>query len=163
MRRKSILWKIDACCWLALAAFVIDRLTKLWAQSALRGQPPMDVWPGIFRLIYVENTGAAFGMLQGRQVFLLILTGVALSGLFWWLLTRASGKPPLLRAALWLLFGGAMGNFADRLFLGAVVDFMEIRLFSFPVFNVADCCVSFAFVLISGFILFGKEARTDAG
>ncbi len=150
-------------CWLAPAAFVLDRVTKLWAQQSLRGASPLELWPGVLRFVYVENTGAAFGMLKGRQTFLLLVTGVALLSLLLWLLLRGKTLQALPKAALWLLLGGALGNFADRLVYGAVVDFIEIRLFSFPVWNVADACVCVAFALLAGWILLHKEEKPDAG
>lgn len=150
--------------WLAPAAFLADRLTKLWAQEALRGQGPMAVWPGVLQFRYVENTGAAFGILQGQQALLLVLTGAALAGVLCWLLTRGRSLPAFARGALWLLLGGAAGNFADRLFHGVVVDFLEIELFSFPVFNIADCCVCVAFALLAGWILLrGGETGVKGG
>ena len=150
-------------CWLAPAAFLLDRITKQWARGALEGQRPREVWPGVLRFAYVENTGAAFGMLSGRQGLLLAVTGVALAGLLAWLLLRGRRMARLPRASLWLLLGGALGNYYDRLAYGYVIDFIEIRLFSFPLFNVADSCVCVAFALLAGYIFIHKEAKPDAG
>ena len=150
-------------CWLAPAAFLLDRATKIWARSALRGQRPLDVWPGVLRFAYVENSGAAFGMLSGRQGLLLAVTGVALAGLLAWLLLRGRSVRAVARVSLWLLLGGALGNFFDRLAYGYVIDFMEIRLFAFPVFNIADSCVCAAFALLAGYIIFHRERKTDEG
>ena len=149
--------------WLAPAAFLADRLTKLWAQEALRGQGPMAVWPGVLQFRYVENTGAAFGILQGQQALLLVLTGAALAGVLCWLLTRGRSLPAFARGALWLLLGGAAGNFADRLFHGAVVDFLEIELFSFPVFNIADCFVTVgAFLVLIDILFVNRNLFSDS-
>lgn len=144
------------CCLLAPAAFALDRISKPLAREALKGRPAAEIWPGMLRLVYVENTGAAFGVLQGRQTLLLLITGVALTALLVWLVLKGRTLPAFAKASLWLLLGGALGNFVDRLLYGYVIDFIEIRLFSFPVFNVADCCVCVAFALLAGFILFGK-------
>lgn len=163
MSRKWIAFRFDKCCWLTPAAFVFDRLTKGWAQTALKGNASMDLWPGVLRMTYTENTGAAFSLFTGVPILLLLVTGISLLGLLWWLIARGSEKSILFRCSLWMLFGGAMGNFVDRLFFGFVVDFIEIRFFRFPIFNVADSCVCIAFVLLSGCILFGKEGRTSAG
>lgn len=151
------------CCWLMPAAFLLDRLTKLWATGVLKNGFAMDVLPGLLRFVYVENTGAAFGMLRGRQTLLLILTGIALAGTMGYVVARRKALPDGLRAGIWLLLGGALGNFADRLLYGYVIDFIQIRLFDFPVFNVADMCVCAAFIWLAALILFGKEkeAKTD--
>ncbi len=155
--------KRDVSWLLAPLALILDRLTKLWAQSTLMGEGSLPIWPGVLRFIYVENTGAAFGLLKGRQLALLIVTGVALLALFLWLLFRARTVPPLARISMWLLLGGALGNFIDRLFLSYVVDFIEITLFPFPVFNISDICICVAFVLLSCWLLLSKEEKPDAG
>ncbi len=146
---------------LAPAAFLLDRVTKIWAQAALFGGYK-TVIPSVFRLIYVENTGMAFGLLPGKQLPLLVITGTALAGLLVWLVLRGGRRPTFENAALWLLLGGALGNFYDRLFLGYVIDFLQIEWFNFPVFNVADICVCAAFVLLAGYILLAKEEKPDA-
>ena len=141
----------------------MDRVTKLWAQHRLAEGQVMDVWPGVLRFAYVENTGAAFGLLQGRQDLLALITGLVLAALLVWLILRGRTLPTLPQAALWLLLGGGVGNLLDRVLYGYVIDFVEIRLFTFPVFNVADSVVCIAFALLAGWILFGKEARGDGG
>ena len=160
------MYKLFRSCWFAPAAFLLDRLTKLWAQAALRGQEVLDIWPGVLRFVYVENTGAAFGMLTGKQGFLLVVSGIALAGLFGWLLLRGQTIETLPRVSLWLLLGGALGNFFDRLVYGYVIDFIEIRLFTFPVFNIADACVCVVFAVLAVYILLHKdieEAKPDVG
>ena len=149
-------------CWIASAAFALDRVTKWLVLSELRGKAPADVLPGILRLVYVENRGAAWGLFGGHTIPLGWLTAVIVIGLIVFLICKGSGLPTFARDALWLLAGGAAGNSADRLFFGYVVDFLEFRFFSFPVFNVADCCISVSAVLLTGFILFHGEARPNA-
>lgn len=151
-----------AGCWIAVAAFAVDRLAKIWASGALSDCRSIPLLFGALRLFYVENTGAAFGILRGQRVLLLCATGIALLALLLYLLFRAEGLSRLPRAALWLLMGGALGNFADRLLFGYVVDFIEIRLFRFPVFNVADICIVLAFICLAGTIFFSREERHDA-
>lgn len=156
-------WHMMIGCWLALAAFVLDRVTKGWARGVLRTGAPIELWPGVLRLTYLENTGAAFGMLQGRQTLLSIITGIILLALLVGLIGWGYRLPMLPRLGAWLLLGGALGNLYDRIAYGAVTDFIEIRLFSFPVFNVADICVCVAFVMLAGWVLFGKELKRDGG
>lgn len=149
-------------CWLATAAFAMDRVTKLWAVSRLRGSPPVGVINGMLRFVYVENTGASFGIWGEQRVLLLLVTGVAILGLLLFLLTRGRARSSFVRVTLWLLLGGALGNFVDRLFLGYVIDFIEIILFSFPVFNIADCCLCISFGLLAGWILLDRETKPNA-
>ncbi|MDR0929632.1 MAG: signal peptidase II [Oscillospiraceae bacterium] len=150
--------------WLiAPLALALDRGSKALAQSRLQNAPPVEIWPGVFRFSYVENTGAAFGMLSGQQWLLLVITGAALLGLLIWLILRGGRLPAWVRAACWLMLGGALGNFYDRLAQGAVIDFLQITLFEFPVFNVADICVCIAFALLALWLLLGgKEVASDA-
>jgi len=128
----------------------------------LQGRAPVSVAPGFLRLVYVENPGAAFGTLAGQRALLLVLTGAALLALLFFQILRGGRLPRLARASLWLVIGGAAGNFFDRLFFGHVIDFIEITLFRFPVFNVADVCVVAAFGLLSCMILLSKEEKSNA-
>lgn len=148
-------------CWLAPAAFALDRVTKLWAVSALGDGHSIDIWPGVLRFTYLENTGMAFGLLQGRQELLAVLTGIILAGLLVWLILRGKQMTTSLNLGLWLLLGGAAGNLYDRIRYGYVIDFIEIRLFRFPVFNVADSLVCIAFAVLVVWILTGGEWKRD--
>lgn len=139
----------------------MDRLTKWWAISRLRGKGSIEILPGFFRFFYIENKGAAFGLLGQHAILLILLTSVAIIGMIIFLLTKKN-IPKLIQTALWLVVGGALGNLVDRIFLGYVVDFMEIRVFIFPVFNVADCCVSVSVAFLVGWILLHKEALPSA-
>lgn len=150
-------------CWLAPAAFVLDRLTKLLAQKALAPGVRTDALPGLFRFVLVKNTGAAFSMLSGRQGLLIGVTALALIAMIVFQLTRGRKRTPLFRAGLWLLIGGAAGNLFDRIAYGGVIDFIETAFIRFPVFNVADICICVAFGLIAlATLLEEREHRKNA-
>lgn len=144
---------------LVAAVVVVDRLTKVWAQSWLEPRGEVAVAP-FFHLTYVENTGAAWGMFAGRNGPLVGVSLVLLAGLLW---ARRSW-PEDNRWARWgamLVVGGALGNLHDRLSLGAVVDFLDFRVW--PVFNVADSCISVgACALAWGLHLEDKRALKNA-
>ncbi|MEG0767082.1 MAG: signal peptidase II [Clostridia bacterium] len=150
--------------WIAVLALVCDRFSKGWAKTWLRAQPGGTVpcWPGVLSWTYAENRGMAFSMLSGRRFFLIAVTSVVLIGLLLYLCRKpkASGG---MQALLWLLWGGAMGNLIDRVLWGYVVDFIEIRLFRFAIFNVADSCVSVAAFLLAVMLLVQKEEKHGAG
>lgn len=154
MRRYSLL---------ALLVVIVDRLTKMWAQQWLALQPGRSIalWPGVLHLTYAENTGMAFSLLSGRPWLLAALTGVVLAGLLVYLLWRPRASKPA-QALLWLLFGGALGNLIDRVWYGYVVDFIEIRLFRFAIFNVADCFVTVCALTMIVLVLLGKETGHGA-
>lgn len=149
--------------WLAPLAFALDRVTKLWASRTLVGGASLPFWPGVLRFVYVENTGAAFGLLRERQAFLSVLSALLVVGLVVFVALRGGRMPLLPRWSLWLMAGGASGNLYDRVTHGYVIDFIDVELFRFAVFNVADICVTVAFVLLAGWILFGGEAKARGG
>ncbi len=164
---------------IALALVVIDQLVKVWAVTNLTlGEQGITVVPGFLYLSYVQNTGAAFGMLQGVDLrigalhldgtFLLGLLSLAVSvTLATHLLRRGRGHDAWTRAALTLILAGAAGNMIDRLRLGYVVDYVSIDTgsFRFAVFNLADACISVGAVLLIAATLFvapRHEARAAA-
>lgn len=134
---------------------LVDQITKVLAVQGLKNQKPFVVIPGVFELFYLENKGAAWGMMSGARIFFLILT-IVIVGLITWLMIRIpSEKRYIPMQVIAILIGaGAIGNFIDRLFLGYVRDFFYFSLINFPVFNVADCYVTVAMVLFVIFILF---------
>ena len=137
---------------LPIAALLVlaDQLAKYWAVTRLKPLGSLPVIPGFFSLSYVENKGAAWGMLAGQQVFLIAFSCATLGFLIW--------KRGQLFDGLWcksltlsLLFGGIVGNLIDRIRLSYVVDFLDFYLGSshFPAFNIADasiCCGVFLFI-----------------
>lgn len=161
MKKDAVMGR-RAYCWLAVAAFVLDRVSKIWAQGALPARPK-ELWPGVLRLVYVENRGAAFGILQGQQGLLIAVTALGLLALLAFLLVRPRALPRTASLALWLMLGGAAGNLYDRIVYGYVIDFLEVTFISFPVFNVADICVVVAFLLMIGWILLDGEMKTSGG
>lgn len=133
-----------------------DQLTKLWAQSAfpLNGE---GLYVGLgFYLTYVQNTGAAFGILKSGTLVLGLLSALVSLSLVVYLLRRGPQMGGLQRAALVLILAGALGNMIDRFRLGYVIDFIHFKVpgFSFPVFNVADSCVVIGagLLLLSSFV-----------
>ena len=132
------------------AVFLADRGSKVWAVEWLYPRSPLPVFR-FFYLTYVENTGAAFGMMQGANLFFIGVSVVLFAGLFW-----LRGRLPLsslgAQLALALVAGGALGNLYDRLVIGHVIDFLDFRVW--PVFNVADSCISVGAVLLA--LLMGR-------
>lgn len=141
---------------LAVAAiFVLDRLTKRWAMTSLEPVGSVPVLP-FFHLTYVENTGAAWGMLQGRNVALIAISLALLGGLLY-LRRQWTGRPWELYGST-LVIGGALGNLYDRIAYGYVVDFFDFLVW--PVFNVADSCITVgACALAWGMHLADRDAR----
>ena len=116
-----------------------DYFTKLIAVSRLKGEDPVPLIRGILRFSYVENPGAAWGMLANHRWVFMVFSVLAIAAIAAYLIRR--DPPILLCVSLSLILSGGIGNMIDRTFRGAVVDFIEFYLFEFPVFNVADCLV----------------------
>lgn len=134
---------------------VFDQLTKFWALGSLKGESPIPIIPGVLELHYVENRGAAFGIMQNQQWFFLLITVVVLTVLFWMIPRIPKDKHYLgLRMCLYFIGAGAVGNMIDRVFRKYVVDFIYFRLIDFPVFNVADIYVTVAAVLLIVLVVF---------
>lgn len=142
---------------------VIDQLTKLLVLQTLKGNDPVTLIPGIFQFLYVENRGAAFGIMQNRQWLFLIITVIVLVVLLWMIPKIPSERHFLpLRLCLSFIGAGAVGNMIDRIFRGYVVDFFYFELIDFPVFNVADIYVTVAaFALIVLILFLYKEEDFD--
>jgi signal peptidase II len=133
--------------WLSLAALVIvlDQITKYFILQKFVLHETLYITP-FFNLVHVRNTGAAFSMLAdagGWQRAFFI--GVALVASVWviWLLRRHP-QQKLFCLALGLILGGAIGNLIDRVWLGSVVDFVQVHYggWYFPAFNVADSAIT---------------------
>ncbi len=137
-----VIWAMIS--WLLV---LLDQYTKYLAVLHLKGKNPLVLWSGVFEFFYSENRGAAFGMLQGRQVFffvigILVLTVAAYS--MWQLPSWRDPHYCWLALCIILITAGAVGNMVDRIVQGYVVDFLYFRLIDFPIFNVADIYVTTA-------------------
>ena len=137
--------------WIAaLLSLILDRITKSWVvQTFALTNPPetWPLWPGVFHLTYVTNTGAAFSLFSQGGTWLRWLSlavSVGLMALAWF-------GPQLQRweqVGYGLILGGALGNGVDRFVSGRVVDFLDFRLIQFPVFNLADIFINVGIVCL---------------
>jgi signal peptidase II len=141
----------------------LDQIVKYWVLKVLKPHGPIPLIPGVLELSYVENRGAAFGILQNKQWFFVVITVLVLAGMLW-IYPRIPDKGRFLPFRLVTIFivSGALGNMIDRLTRGYVVDFIYFKLINFPVFNVADIYVTCsAFTLAFLLVFFYKEEEID--
>ena len=127
---------------IVLGLIGIDQVTKIWATNVLGDGTDIALGDGVFHLHYVKNTGAAFGMLGGRQIFLVIITSIIILAMmiYYHKLPKTYwGK--WSRVSFIMIISGAIGNLIDRVYLNYVRDFLYFKLIDFPVFNVADILV----------------------
>lgn len=147
-----------------LAGFILlvclDQLTKYMAYWGLKGTEGISVIPNVFELQYLENRGAAFGMLQNQRIFLLLITILILAFIILFFYRIPSQKRYIpLEIVLVFLAAGAVGNMIDRMIHGYVIDFLYFSLIDFPIFNVADCYVVLAAGAAVLLILFFYQER----
>jgi signal peptidase II len=153
-------WRHDLV-FFSIAALIIaaDQFTKWLVRSNLE---MFETWPadsdGLFRIIRVANSGAAFGILQGQTLFLVVTSSLGLAAILLYYVF-----PPmehgLIRIALGMQLGGAIGNMIDRVRFREVTDFIDVG--SFPTFNIADASISVSIAAVLIFFLF--QGQEDAG
>ncbi len=138
---------------------LLDQLTKKWAVASLRGHDDIILIRGVLQLRYIENRGAAFGILKDSRLFFIILTilfAVVITAIYvsYYKRQRANMAFVLLYS---FLAAGAIGNFIDRLIHGYVVDFIYFSLIDFPVFNVADIYITCSCVFIIIYVFLSEK------
>jgi len=156
-KKISIRFVVDIL--IIAALIVIDQFTKAWAVYVLKDKAAIKLIDGVFELCYLENRGAAFGMLQNQKIYFVIIALLMCVVVCYMLLKLPSHKKYfVLRACMVLIGAGAVGNLIDRLNYEYVVDFFYFSLINFPIFNVADIYVSVSCaVLIISVLFFYKD------
>lgn len=134
---------------------IVDQITKYIAIDRLKGQPALKLIDGVFELQYLENRGAAFGMLQNGQVFFVFAAVVMMTAILFVLIKAPMEKKYRpWHVFLVMIAAGGIGNMIDRLRLDYVVDFFYFSLIDFPIFNVADIYVTVGTALFLIMLLF---------
>ena len=138
---------------------LLDQLTKYAAVLHLKNQSGISLIPDVFELYYLENRGAAWGLLENARYFFLV-TAVILTGLIFYYYRKLPSDRHwnLCRFLMIMLASGAAGNAIDRFVHGYVIDFLYFSAIHFPVFNVADCYVTVSIVL---FLFFYRKEVCD--
>ncbi len=140
-----------------LVLVMIDQITKQWAVFQLKDKPAIPIIRNVLEFYYLPNgnKGAAFGILEGQKM-LFIMIGIIVISLMCYLLIRMpiDKKYSILNVLIVCIAAGGAGNMIDRVKLDYVVDFIYISIINFPIFNVADCYVSVATVLLALLLLF---------
>lgn len=139
-----------------IVGLVLDRVTKIYATNNFIENP---VQGPIINLTYLENRGAAFGILQDRRIFFILITVAIVLYLLYYFYKSYKTNPNILNIALSMIISGALGNFYDRLINGYVVDFVEFSFVNFPVFNIADIFVTLGCALMIIYIIFVHEDK----
>jgi signal peptidase II len=157
---------------IAAAVFLLDRITKIIIKAELSTFDTVRIIPGFFNIVHTENAGVAFGLFADSAGPLRAVILIGLSAAVLALVTTVLLKPLkagehanwLMRIALSLVLGGALGNLYDRIVHGTVTDFVEVYADThyFPAFNVADSCITIGAVLLIIDMLRTRDSRHQA-
>jgi len=141
------------CCVFVVLIAVADQLIKyaVLGSSLVSGQT-YTVIADFLQLRYVENTGAAFSLFEGKTTLLTVFSALVLAVGFYILITHKL-KSKLLVTSVVMIMGGGLGNLIDRVVLRFVVDYIEVLFIDFPVFNFADCFVTVGEFILVGYLL----------
>lgn len=145
--------------FIILGVITLDQVTKLMAIKNLKGQRPFVIIKDFFQFHYVENRGAAFGILEHQILFFVIITLLIVAFISFYMIKHGEDLNFFSKLSFSLLIAGAIGNLIDRVRLGYVVDFISVRLFGtydFPVFNIADIAIVLSTISIMLLIAFNK-------
>ncbi|WP_018132391.1 signal peptidase II [Effusibacillus pohliae] len=130
--------------WAALVT-ALDQFTKFLVKTYMTEGESIPVLGDFLRITSHRNPGAAWGILAGQRWLFIVISIAVIIGVAYYARRVKSG---LVRAALPLLLGGAVGNLIDRILYGEVVDFFDVRIIHYPIFNVADSAIVIAVGLI---------------
>ncbi len=131
---------------IAAIVIMIDQIVKLLIRTKMKINTSIPIIPDIFNLTYTENKGAAFSILQNTQI-LLIIVGLVFLYLLDYYIKKEKKFSKLSIISLGLIIGGIVGNLVDRILLHAVVDYLDFTLINFPIFNIADSCITIGVII----------------
>lgn len=146
---------------LIISLIIIDQLVKWWVSANITRNGLRTFIPGILALTNLRNDGAAWSILEGRQWFFAIVSVLAIVVIAY-LLYRFVGHQPM-EVSLSLILAGTIGNFIDRLRFKYVVDMFELLPINFPVFNVADVCLTVGVIALIILVLLEKDDTDGTG
>ena len=139
----------------AILAIAADQLSKLWVVKNMMLYDHLEFGTDLVELYYIQNNGAAYSILQGKQTLLILFTLAVMLGIIAYVIAYKSKASKLEIFSLALILGGGVGNLIDRVMNGYVIDFINTNII--PVFNVADICITCGCILFVLTILFSKK------
>lgn len=141
-----------------ICTIVLDQVTKWLAVEFLTRVDTIPLIEDVLHLTYLENTGAAFGILKNNRWVFLVISSLAILAIVFYIV-KFTPKNKWLGFGLSFFAGGGIGNMIDRVILGYVVDFVDFRLIDFAIFNVADTFVCIGAALMVIYILFFSDEK----
>lgn len=145
---------------IVILGVAIDQITKNVASSLLDSGEPVNFIGNIFQFVYTENFGAAFGMMQGKQIFFFIITALVIIFILYFLIKMPGNSHYIaIGISVSAILAGALGNLIDRIAHDYVVDFIYFAPIDFPVFNFADILVTLGCISFAVMVLFVYKDR----
>lgn len=144
---------------LSIIFLIVDQITKILVVNSLVPGKNIEIIKNIFSIIYTNNTGAAFSILLGKRIFLIVVA-VLIIGVLLYYIKRNKIEKKIDIIALSFVIGGSLGNLIDRIVRGYVIDFISIKLgnYNFPIFNVADILIVIGVFLL---LLSSRRRQSD--
>lgn len=145
-----------------ISIFLLDRFTKVLVINNLTLGESLSVIDGFFNITYVNNHGAAFGILDGKVIFIVIVSVLIFAYLIYEI--RKDSHSKLITTSISFVIGGLLGNLFDRVVYGHVIDFFDFNFFGydFAIFNVGDAFIVIGTILLAiGFLLEERNENKD--
>ncbi len=144
---------------LSIIFLIVDQITKILVVNSLVPGENIEIIKNIFNIIYTNNTGAAFSILLGKRIFLIVVA-VLIIGVLLYYIKRNKIEKKIDIIALSFVIGGSLGNLIDRIVRGYVIDFISIKIgnYNFPIFNVADILIVIGVFLL---LLSSRRRQSD--
>lgn len=134
---------------ISVICLLLDQVSKLFITNNLILNESYTIINNFFNITLVHNDGAAWSILSGNRLLLIIISFIALF-IIYFLFIRNKKLTKIETIIYGMLIGGIIGNLIDRILYGYVIDFFDFKIFSYnyPVFNIADCCIVIAAILL---------------
>lgn len=134
---------------ISLICIIADRIIKIIVTSNMFLADTINIIKNFFRITYVQNIGAAWSMFSGNRIFLIVITLLALTAIYYFFI-KGKELNNIDKCIYGILIGGIIGNLIDRVVFGYVIDYLDFNFgsYNFPIFNLADMCI-----VISGIFL----------
>ena len=135
---------------ISIILLCIDQISKLLVVNLLTKTDSITIIKNFFYLTYINNDGAAFSILVGKRIFLILIAVLAIVMLIRYI-KKNNIQNKLELVSISLIIGGSLGNLMDRVVRGYVIDFLDFKIFNynFPIFNLADVCITLGVILLS--------------
>lgn len=156
------------CILISLAVVALDQISKLLVLKFIDLGEIVPCIKGVFHLTYINNDGAAFGILQNHRWVFMVISVLAIAAIYFYI-AKEKPKSIWVRTSLAFIAGGGIGNMIDRIFRKTVIDFIDFDFVNFYVFNIADAFVTVGCAILVCYMLFvelpkdSKKKKQTAG